>query len=218
MLIDLISFVEHTLIPLGAVGVFSAALLEQLLPLIPSSLIMLLAGFLFLSPLPFFSLDFFSTLFLTIVIPITIGGTLGSILFYSICYHLGKPAIERFGRYMGVSWKEIEEAENKLRNSPVDEIAFLAMTSMPILPTSIPTVLAGTLRYPLKKYLLILGAGMVVRSVLYGILGAQAGSLYHDHVALVSTLEHYLIGILAVAVIGGFLWWSYRKYRKQSQK
>ena len=214
MLIEIISFVEHTLVPLGAVGVFSAALLEQLLPLIPSSLIMLLSGFLFLTPHALFSADFFYALFFTIVLPVTIGGTLGSILFYSICYHLGKPAIERFGKYMGVSWKEIEEAEAKLRNSPVDEIAFLAMTTMPILPTSIPTVLAGTLRYPLKKYLVILSVGLVVRSIIYSILGAQAGSLYHEHVALISALEHYLVGILGIVVSGGFLWWIYRKYRK----
>ncbi|HYF10472.1 MAG TPA: VTT domain-containing protein [Candidatus Paceibacterota bacterium] len=213
MLTSLIAFVEHTLIPLGAVGVFSASLIEQLLPLIPSSLIMLLSGFLFLSPHEFLSADFFSALVFTIVIPVMIGGTLGSILFYSICYQLGKPAIERFGKYMGVSWEEIEKAENKLRNSPVDEIAFLAMTCMPILPTSIPTVLAGTIRYPLKKYLAILAVGMVVRSVIYGSLGASAGSLYHEHVALINTLEHYLVAVIAAAVLAGFAWWSYRRYR-----
>lgn len=214
MLMHLIGFIEHTLVPLGWIGVFSAAFLEQLLPFIPSSLIMLLSGFLFLAPLPFLSLPFFTTLVFTIVLPITVGGALGSILFYSIAYFLGKPAIERFGRYMRVSWKQIEEAETKFQNSPIDEIALLTMTTMPILPTSVPTVLAGTLRYPLKKYLVILALGLVVRAVIYSILGAQTGRLFHKHVIFLNRLEHYLVAALILVALGGLCWWMYRTFRK----
>lgn len=214
MFTSLISFVENTLIPLGSLGVFSAALLEQLFPLIPSSLVMLLSGFLFLSPEPFLSLSFFLTLFLKIILPIVMGGTLGSLLFYFLAYKLGKPVIEHWGKFLGVSWSEIERAEAKLQSSPVDELAFLAMTSVPILPTSIPTVLAGVLRYPLYKYLPLLAIGMGLRASFYGILGSRAGALYYEHVALISTLENYLVGVLVLGFILVGFWWAYRRLRR----
>jgi membrane protein DedA with SNARE-associated domain len=49
-----------------------------------------------------------------ISVPEALGVTLGSFVTYSLGYFGGKPAIEKFGKYFGLSWNSVQKFHNKL--------------------------------------------------------------------------------------------------------
>jgi len=96
MIQTLISIVQNSIVPLGGYGVFLAEFLQEVIMVIPSTIISLGFGFFFLhGPL---SVALVKTLFLTIVIPATLGFTLGSLIIYSIAYWGGRPLLETSGK------------------------------------------------------------------------------------------------------------------------
>ena len=53
----------------------------------------------------------FLKLFIYIVLPAALGVTVGSLFVYAIAYFAGKPFLERWGKYLGISWEDLEKTE-----------------------------------------------------------------------------------------------------------
>ncbi len=97
----------------GAMGVLFAAFLEEIIAPIPSSLVAMFAGF-FLIPTGYTWLQAVVVAFSEVAIPMSIGITVGSLIFYAIAYFGGKPIIMRYGKWFGLNWSWIEKTEKKV--------------------------------------------------------------------------------------------------------
>lgn len=204
-----IEFIENTLLPLGAVGLFGAAFLEEVVAPIPSALVMLTAGFVFLNG-PF-SLSLVGTLLFSVVLPVTIGVTLGSIVIYYIFFYGGKPFIERFGKWFGFSWHDVEKAQKKLDADYRDELIIFGLRVVPIVPNVAIGALCGIVRYPFKKYVIATFFGSAIRAIILGILGWEVGNLYIEYAEQIHHYENIFTIIAAVLVLVYLGWKIYRR-------
>ena len=201
MIEPFIAFMQNILIPLGAVGVFAAFFAQEIIAVIPASLVMLLAGFVMFAGAPF-SPDFLSRFTFELVVPATLGATLGALFYYWIVYYFGRPAIERFGRYIGLSWHDIEKLNRRLTGGYLDEVVVVGLRAFPIFPNTAVSALCGLIRMNVWKYLGLTFLGLMIRIVLLGVIGWQAGLLYTEYAAILGRLEQYfLIGIGLIAVV-----------------
>lgn len=182
----------------GAWGILIGSILEEIVAPIPSTLVVMGSSFLIMKGSEI-SLRAFGTLFLNVVIPAAVGVTMGSLFLYSITYYAGKPVIERWGKYFGLSWSKVEEIEKRFEDSRSDELILFILRALPVVPSVIINAFCGVIRYEIKRYLSITFFGTIVRTIILGFIGWQFGNLYQDAAQKISYLEE---GVLVVIFIG----------------
>ncbi len=209
MIESLISYLHIHIIPLGAMGVFIAALVQEIFPPIPSALVILASGFIFLTEIN--GLDALLIIFFKISIPAAIGITLGSLLIFALSYLLGKPFIDRYGKLIGIFWFDIEKLEKWMERGIRDDMIIFISRAIPIIPSIVIGASAGLLRLPLRTYIISSFLGSLVRSFILGILGWQIGNLYVKYSLVISRLENYIFVGLAFLI----LCWIFVQYRRK---
>lgn len=225
MITPLIDFVSSIIAPLGAWGVFLGSVLEEVVPPIPSALVQMGAGFILFESVSLSWYQAFRFL-LIVVIPATLGVTLGSLFVYWIFYRFGKEAIRKYGRFLGIRWSDIERLERFLaRGSHVevsvpdlktkesydmkevsidlryDGLIIFFGRMLPLVPSAAVSAFAGFMRIPLRRYIIASLGGVAIRSTLFGALGWKLGHSYTKYEALFDESERYiLIGIVVLWV------------------
>ncbi len=213
MIHSFITFIENIIIPMGWMGVFFAEILEEVIVPIPSALVLFTSGFVLLSGET--SFEFFKDLLFVITIPGAIGLTIGSLFIYFIGYYGGKPVIEKYGSYLGVSWQEFVDFDEKMNKSQYDEVLFVAARIIPIVPSSLVAIFGGLTRMPLKKYITLTLIGAFIKAMIYGFVGYKVGYLYKQYAEQVGHFED--IGLLIIA-LSIFVFLSNRVYKKYLKK
>lgn len=201
MIGEFVQFVETYLIPLGAAGVFAAAFLEEVVAPIPSAAVMMTSGFFFLKG--GWSPGLAKDLVLSVALPIALGVTVGSLFVYGIAYASGKPALARWGKWFGLSWKDIEAAERRLEAKHADTAAVFALRVVPIVPNVAISAISGVMRLHIGKYLAATFLGTFIRALALGAAGWQLGALYWKYAGMVDRVGDWvlysLVALVAVA-------------------
>jgi len=200
MLAGLIIHLEVVIRGYGALGVFFAALLEEIVAPIPSSLVATFAGF-FLVPHDYTWLQALPIAFFKVALPMGVGVTLGSLLFYALAYFGGKPLILRYGAWFGLSWELIEKTEEKFTKGSADEIILLTMRALPFVPSVAISVFCGLVRYPLKTFIVLSFIGTVIRSMIMALIGWQVRDAYVSYAGILSHLETFVSAGILVALV-----------------
>ncbi len=211
MIETLVTFIRDVLLPLGAWGVLAGGFLEEIVAPVPSSLVMLSSGFVFLTWPP--GGDFWLTLLVQIVIPLTIGITAGSLIYYYLGYFVGRPFVARFGRYLGVNLGHLDQFEQKLKSSYRDELVLLGLRIVPVIPNIAINLGCGLLRYPWPKFLLVIVVGSALRAAGLAAAGAAVGEIYVKYGAVIDQFEKL---VLVFLVAGGLLYLTWRRKRLQT--
>ena len=147
----------------NATVLFLVSLINESFSIVPYPVI--LSGQLLLLEDPF-SITMIIKLSLLVVIPIGIGTTLGSLPVYGLAYFGGKPAIEKFSKYLRFSWDSIERISLRFNGSWYDEILFLILRSVPLLPSLPVNAVAGILRMRPAPYLVLTIAGTIIKMLI----------------------------------------------------
>ncbi|KKQ82902.1 MAG: hypothetical protein UT07_C0015G0009 [Parcubacteria group bacterium GW2011_GWB1_38_8] len=147
----------------NATVLFLVSLINESFSIVPYPVI--LSGQLLLLEDPF-SITMIIKLSLFVVIPIGIGTTLGSLPVYGLAYFGGKPAIEKFSKYLRFSWDSIERISLRFNGSWYDEILFLILRSVPLLPSLPVNAVAGILRMRPAPYLVLTIAGTIIKMLI----------------------------------------------------
>ena len=196
MLAASIHVVERLFQLYGAWGIFLASVLEEIFVPIPSTLVMMGGGFSLLSGAPL-SMAGVIKLFHIIVVPAAAGVTLGSLVVYFLAYTLGKPFLERYGAFFGLSWRLIERVQSRFGQGYADELVLFLSRAIPAMPSVAITAFCGLTRVPVKRYIALTFLGMTIRATILGWLGWQLGGLYHVWARAIDRVESYvLIGIV----------------------
>lgn len=204
MIETFLTFLEVYVLPWGVVGVFVASVVEEVIAPIPSALIMTTSGFLFVSgPVAF---DSIIALVLKVALPAALGVTIGSFFVYFVVRYGGKFAIEKWGKYIGLYWSDIEKLQAKLSGTRKDEIIISLARVVPIVPSVAISALCGIIEMPILKYSIITFLGMFVRGLILGVVGWQLGNVYQEYALVIDQVGDYVLmaGVLVVAVYIGY--------------
>lgn len=214
MIETLVSFLEHTLIPLGSLGIFLAAIIESVLVPIPSALVLYSSGFLFLSSLS--GSAFYLTLFFVVALPAALGATIGSFVIYGLGFFLGKPFFEKWGKWIGISWAEIERVRARFSKGTRDEITLGVLRAIPVIPTSALSALAGVVRMKPLPYAVSTFCGSLVRGIILAFIGGKMGVFYESHMGFINKWEKGFL-LVGAALFVGVLFFVIRKKKNVVQ-
>lgn len=211
MLEALLHVIQSTMLAAGPLGVFFLAILQEVIPPIPSTLVTVSAGFVLLAGEPFSLLTFWH-LFYAVGIPVAAGLTLGSLVIYGIVYWGGRPTVERYGRFVGVSWSDIERLQEHMRGHVTDDVLLFAARAFPLMPSIAINVACGIVRWRIVPFVLHTFFGTIVRAMWSGFIGWQFSALYMRYASVVEGGQNVVLGVLVI-LAAVFLY--YRRKRSQ---
>lgn len=201
MLSTLIYSIESFILSNVSWAVFLGCIVEQIVVPIPASLIVISSTFLVMEGASF-SLVALGGLIIKIVIPASLGITLGSLLYYVLAFKLGKPFIERSSRFLGVTVEDVENVEKKFKGNRYDDLFVFFSRCFPVIPSIAVNLFCGLIRYDLKKYLIITFFGSVVQILGWGLLAWFSGNIYLVLESKITFLGNIVLLIVILAVIG----------------
>lgn len=187
--------------------VLAGSFIEEVVAPIPSPFVMVLAGSLAgAQGHPFVYL-------LLLALLGAVGKTIGAWILYVVADKLEDVVIAKFGRFLGVTHKEIESIGKKLNGGWQDNVFLLIARAIPVLPSAPISIACGIIKINIKTYLTSTFAGTFLRNMMYLYLG-YAGLDNYKHITegfegVESLGQIALFGVIA-AVVG----WAYYKRRK----
>lgn len=211
MIEALIHFLQSSILPMGGFGVFAASVIEEVIAPIPSALVMTMAGFLFVTGTSSWSTVY--ALLLQVALPAALGVTLGSFAVFYAARFGGRFVIEKWGKYIGLRWKDVEKFQNRLGGTKRDEMLIGLARTVPIVPSVAISAFCGILGMNVWKYAIISFIGVFLRGIILGILGWQVGNVYGKYAKAISSLENVILVSTVLAVLI-FIVVKYKSSRK----
>jgi membrane protein DedA with SNARE-associated domain len=203
-LADILNWIMDSIRAYGPWSVFAGVIIESVIVPIPSPLIIMGAGFILISP----ELNFLQALapiLLQIVLPGSIASTVGAYIGYAIGYYGGKPMVDRWERFLGFSWQDVEALERRFQSGQVKTSIFF-LRALPIFPLSVISAAAGLLRLPINQFSLWTFYGTIPRCLLLGYLGWGLGETYQGIAKGIDKAEGVVSGILILTIFGVIIW------------
>ncbi|MEM3374538.1 MAG: VTT domain-containing protein [Candidatus Woesearchaeota archaeon] len=186
----------------GILAVVIGVALETIIVPIPSPLILMAAGYILI---PHTTLLEILSKSILIAFVAGLAQTIGSFLLYIPGYYIGKPFIQKYEKYHGISWKEIQHFQKKF-DSTKEEIAIFFLRALPIIPLSIISGLSGIMKIDLKKYTIATFLGLLPRNLILIFSGFFLGEFYItigkkiDHAETIMTLIILFLIILYIVM------------------
>jgi membrane protein DedA with SNARE-associated domain len=186
---------------------FLGALIEEIIAPIPSPFVMTLSG-------SFAEAQGQNLLFLMLLALVgTIGKTIGCWVIYLIAAKFEDVVTGRFGKFLGVTDKQVEKISKRLENNKHEALAIFLLRAAPIMPTSPVSLMAGVLKLDLRRYLLSSAAGVFVRNLFYLYLGYSSTNALENINDNLNSLE--TIGyVLMLVFFAGLIGYIYKKRRE----
>ena len=147
----------------SALIIFIFSFVNELLGVLPYALI-LSGQLIFLTDN--LSVALLAKLLVFVAVPVGIGSTLGTFLLYGIAYWGGKPAVGKLERYLRFSWTDVERVSSRFKGVWYDEIIFLILRSIPVVPSFPLTLAAGFFRMRFLPYFVLTVVGLTIRMML----------------------------------------------------
>ncbi|HEY4528591.1 MAG TPA: VTT domain-containing protein [Candidatus Paceibacterota bacterium] len=113
-----------------------------------------------------FTFAFAMKLLLFVSVPVGIGSAAGSVPFYILTYYGGKPAVSKFQKFLRLSWSDVEKVSLYFRGSWYDEIIFLLLRCVPVLPSIPLDLAAGFLRMNFVSFFILTLVGSIIRMMI----------------------------------------------------
>jgi membrane protein DedA with SNARE-associated domain len=208
---DLINSVTNLIYNLGYLGIFTAALIETLFPIIPSELIFPLAGYIVYSQ----NLGIEHVIMFGFIG--SLGSTLGAIIIYFIALKVGRRIVVKFGKYILLSESKLEKSEAWFEK--YGKVAVLLGRLAPGIRELI-SIPAGLSRMNFIEFTLFTFIGSFLWSLSLTMIGYYLGNAW-DKFSLESSKAFHIISfIIIISLILFFLFKLYKKRKriKQNEK
>lgn len=211
----LIQHIEVLLYTYGVLGVFVAALIEEMVAPIPSTLIVFTAGLVMTKELV--GMSAVIALLLKVVLPASVGMTLGSLFPYYIARIGEKVVIERFGKYLRIDWSTIEKIQAWTKKTSSDELIIFGTRAIPGIPTMAVSIIAGLARIPVAEYLLYTFLGCLIRTSILAGIGWVGGRKMGYVMEIFSVLDDHLLIVLSAVLFSIIAAWLVLRRRPKNQ-
>lgn len=189
-----VAFIVSTISALGYAGVCLLMAIESAAIPLPSEVIMPFSGYLaYQRTFTLHGVAFWGA----------VGCVIGSLAAYAVAAWGGRPLLERYGRYVFLSRRDLDVAERLFRRHGSPIIFFSRL--MPVVRTFI-SLPAGLARMPLLPFAVYTFLGSYPFCWLLAYLGYRMGQHWTD---LESRFRYLHVAILALMVAGA-AWWIRR--------
>lgn len=185
----------------GVLAVMGGMVIEEILVPIPSPVIPMAAGFLLIDATTISAAVF--QIFFYIALPASIASVISSYFVYSIAYYGGEPVIRRYGKYIDLSWKEIQQFDKHF-NQDSEKYYVAVFRAIPIVPLSLISGSAGLFQMDWKEYGIWSFIGMMPRNFILAYIG---WSVKDDFIAIASKIDSLstAVAIGVIAFVGGVI-------------
>lgn len=217
MLDHLTQSVTGLLATYGIAGLFLACIIEEVIAPIPSAGVVLFAGVL-LVPADATMLEAARFTALYVMLPASIGITLGSLFPYYVARIGEEVAVNKCGKLLGVDWSLVKKAEVYFKSHRSDEVLLFLVRCVPIIPSVIIGVFCGLVHMPVLRFVTFTFLGTLVRTFILGLVGWSARTAYLTYAEKIKTAEDVVLVVLGIAMVGGFLWWRRASARKRKHE
>lgn len=181
---------------------------EEIIAPIPSPFVMTLAGSLAeAESRPLVYLFFLAAIG-------AVGKTVGSVIIYFIADRFEDAITGRFGKFIGVSHKQVMHLSERLEKGRGEWAVLFALRALPIMPTAPISLASGVLRVNMKTYLTSTAAGLFVRNIFYLYLGYTSTNALERLNSGLDSFETigYAMLLIAIAAILAYIYRARRKH------
>ncbi|MFN9623135.1 MAG: DedA family protein [Cyanobacteriota bacterium] len=199
--------VEQWVSQWGYLGIFAAMVLENVIPPIPSELIMPLAGF---------YVGQGQLNFIGVVAAGLLGTVVGALPWYGIGRLVNeerlKQWVERRGRWVGVSVKELDDSRRWFGRHGAAVVFWGRL--IPAIRTLI-SVPAGIELMPLGPFLFWTTAGSLVWNLALTIAGWALGSNWNRVLSFIKPVEGLVNKVVALLIVAVVVWLGLRLWKRR---
>lgn len=206
-----IQTLQHWIQAAGGLGVFGASIIEEVISLIPSSLVQMGAGIFIMNGDPVNIVSILKLIF-QISIPAALGVTIGSLPYVWLARKFGIKMVDRWGKWVGVSVSDIKELEEKLAKTSWDDVAFVGMRAFPIIPSVALAIYGGMIEMSWWRYMVLSFIGVFIRATGLGIAGWLFGNTIDSVSSDIGRLEN--IGLIVIGICVISLIWMIKRRKK----
>jgi membrane protein DedA with SNARE-associated domain len=197
----------------GYLGVALWVAIESVVIPIPSELVLPFAGFLVgtgdsLEPLTGQPWSYW-----LVVLAGTLGATAGALFAYAIGLWGGRPIVERWGRYLGISREDLDRAETFFARYG-DYAAFFGRL-VPVI-RSLVSFAAGISRMPIGRFVAFTFLGSLPFTALLVFAGLQLGANWEQIGPILKRFEYAIVAGLVVVAIA-WVWFRIIKPRRRTR-
>lgn len=197
----------------GYLGVALWVAIESVVIPIPSELVLPFAGFLVGTGDAIEPLTGQPWSYWLVVIAGTLGATVGALVAYAIGLYGGRPIVDRWGRYLGISHADLDRAETFFAR--YGEAAAFFGRLVPVV-RSLVSFAAGLSRMPLPKFVLFTFLGSLPFTAILVFAGLQLGANWESIGPILKQFEYAILAVLAVIVIA-WVWFRIIKPRRAAR-
>ena len=196
----------------GYVGVALWVAIESVIIPIPSELVLPFAGFLVGEGIAIEPITGGPWQYWLVVAAGTIGATVGALVAYAIGAWGGRPLIERWGRFIGITAADLDQADSFFARHGQAASFFGRM--IPVI-RSLVSFAAGVARMPLLPFTVFTFLGSLPFTALLVFAGVQLGANWESVGAVLKRFEYAVIAVLVVIALA-WVWFRIIKPRRRS--
>lgn len=185
---------------LGYPGIFLLMTIEGIITPIPSELIIPFAGYL--------AAEGEMNLLLVVIVG-TAGAAIGNTVAYFIGYRVGRPLIQRYGRYIMLDEKDLGLAERWF--AKYGDVGVLLGHAIPGVRSFI-SFPAGIGKMRLRNFVVFSTVGALIWTTVLAITGYVLLDEWRRIADTTENIDLYVV-IAAVAIIIGYVYWTKRRTR-----
>jgi membrane protein DedA with SNARE-associated domain len=200
----------------SAVGYLGVALwvaIESVIIPIPSELVLPFAGFLVGQGTAIEPLTGQPWNVILVTLFGTLGATLGALVAYAIGWYGGRPIIERWGRYLGITPDDLDRADDFFARHG-DAAAFFGRM-VPIV-RSLVSFAAGIAHMRLGRFIVFTFLGSLPWTLLLVVAGMVMGANWEEIGGILKRFEYLVLAILVVIALL-WIWFRIVKPRRAAR-
>jgi membrane protein DedA with SNARE-associated domain len=216
MMKESVVLIQSLLSSYGVWAFFFLGVFEEVAFVIPSGLLFLAMGFFGIATLSSPTRAAFLA-FGPGALMGALGVTLGAFFMYGAAYWGGRPLIERFGKYVGIQWGEVERIQRFFERGYADEVVLVVLRAIPLFPISVVSVLCGTARVRMGVFAATTFLGTFFRIGILSFAGWAVGREFMMYAEKIAIAEQVFV-VLAVTGLVAFLVMRRKKKRRMASE
>lgn len=206
MINNILDSISNLIYEFGYLGIFIAALVETLFPIIPSELIFPLAGYVAQSQ----NLGIISAI--TFGLIGSIGSTVGALIIYTVALKVGRKVLLKIGRYFLINEKKLEKSELWFKNHGKLAV-FLGRLAPGV--RELISIPAGLSRMNIIEFTFFTFIGSFIWSLSLTLVGYYLGEAWNKFSKESSPIFN-ILAVIIIFILSGIM--VYRYFRKRKNK
>ena len=206
MINNILDSIASLIYEFGYLGIFIAALVETLFPIIPSELIFPLAGYVAQSQ----NLGIISAIMFGLIG--SIGSTVGALIIYTAAWKVGRKVLLKIGRYFLINEKKLEKSEVWFKNHGKLAV-FLGRLAPGV--RELISIPAGLSRMNIIEFTFFTFIGSFIWSLSLTLVGYYLGEAWNKFSKESSPIFN-ILAVIIIFILSGII--VYRYFRKRKNK